>query len=32
MVVSAALALVGFCVWFFFFAGTAPLPFLSGNT
>jgi heme/copper-type cytochrome/quinol oxidase subunit 2 len=32
LVVSAMLAVVGFAVWFFFFAGTAPLPFFSHNT
>jgi hypothetical protein len=31
MVVSAALALVAFVVWFFIFAGASPLPFY-GNT
>jgi len=32
LVVSATLAVVGFAVWFFFFAGTSPIPFLSGKT
>lgn len=31
LVVSAALAVVAFVVWFFFFAGTAPLPFFNHN-
>ena len=31
MVVSAALALLGFGVWFFFFSGSAPIPVLSGR-
>jgi hypothetical protein len=31
MVVSAALALLGFGVWFFFFSGSAPIPVLSGT-
>jgi len=31
LVVSAGIALVGFGVWFFFFSGTAPLPFFSGT-
>ena len=26
LVVSAAITLVGFLIWFFFFAGTSPLP------
>ena len=29
LVVSAGLALVGFGVWFFFFAGASPFPFFS---
>jgi hypothetical protein len=29
LVVSAGVALLGFGVWFFFFSGTAPLPFLN---
>lgn len=32
LVISATLAVVGFAIWFFFFAGTSPVPFLSGNT
>ena len=32
LVVSAMLAVAGFAVWFFFFAGTAPIPFFSNNT
>jgi hypothetical protein len=32
LVVSAGVALVGFVVWFFFFSGTAPLPFISSNS
>lgn len=32
LVVSAMLAVAGFAVWFFFFAGTAPLPFFNHNT
>ena len=32
LVVSATLAVVGFAIWFFFFAGTSPIPFLSGKT
>jgi hypothetical protein len=32
LVVSAGLAVVAFAVWFFFFAGTAPLPFFSHTT
>jgi hypothetical protein len=32
LVVSAGLAVVGFAVWFFFFAGAAPVPFFSDNT
>jgi hypothetical protein len=31
MVVSAAVALVGFGIWFFFFSGSAPIPVLSGT-
>jgi hypothetical protein len=31
LVVSAGLALAGFVVWFFFFSGAAPLPFLSST-
>jgi hypothetical protein len=27
MVVSAGIALVGFLIWFFLFAGTSPIPF-----
>jgi hypothetical protein len=27
IVVSATIAVVGFAIWFFFFAGTSPLPF-----
>src|SRR2546421_11340299 len=30
--VSAGVALVGFVIWFFFFSGTAPLPFISSNS
>ena len=26
LVVSAAITLVGFVIWFFFFAGTSPIP------
>ena len=29
MVVSAGIAIVGFGIWFFFFSGTAPLPFIG---
>jgi heme/copper-type cytochrome/quinol oxidase subunit 2 len=32
LVVSATLAVVAFVVWFFFFAGTSPIPFLSPNS
>src|SRR3954447_18299026 len=32
LVVSAGIALVGFCIWFFFFSGAAPLPFISSNS
>jgi hypothetical protein len=31
LVVSAGLALVAFGIWFFFFSGTAPLPFISNT-
>jgi hypothetical protein len=31
LVVSAGVALVGFVVWFFFFSGAAPLPFISSS-
>jgi hypothetical protein len=31
LVVSATLAVVGFTIWFFFFAGAAPVPFFSEN-
>jgi hypothetical protein len=31
LVVSAGVALVGFGVWFFFFSGAAPLPFISNT-
>ena len=31
MVVSAAIALVGFGIWFFLFAGASPLPFHGGE-
>ena len=31
MVVSAGIALVGFLVWFFLFAGASPLPFHGGE-
>ena len=29
LVISAAVALFGFGIWFFFFSGAAPLPFFS---
>ena len=29
LVVSAGIAVVGFGVWFFFFSGASPLPFLG---
>jgi hypothetical protein len=32
LVVSAGIAIVGFGIWFFFFSGTAPLPFLSSSS
>ena len=31
LVVSAAIAIVGFGVWFFFFSGATPLPFFSAQ-
>jgi hypothetical protein len=31
MVVSAGMALLAFCIWFFFFAGASPLPFHGGE-
>jgi hypothetical protein len=31
LVVSAAIAIVGFGVWFFFLSGATPLPFVSGQ-
>jgi hypothetical protein len=31
LVVSATVAIVGFGVWFFFFSGAAPLPFISSQ-
>ena len=31
LVVSAALAVVGFAVWFFFLSGATPLPFFSNR-
>jgi hypothetical protein len=31
LVVSATVAVVGFVIWFFFFAGTSPFPFFSPN-
>jgi hypothetical protein len=31
MVVSATIALVGFLIWFFLFAGASPLPFHGGE-
>ena len=32
LVISATVAVIGFAIWFFFFAGTSPIPFLSGNS
>ena len=31
LVVSAGIAILGFGIWFFFFSGTAPLPFFSNT-
>ena len=31
LVVSATIAIVGFGIWFFFFAGTAPIPVTDGK-
>jgi hypothetical protein len=31
LVVSATIAVVGFGIWFFFFAGASPLPFHGGE-
>jgi hypothetical protein len=31
LAVSAGIALVAFSIWFFLFAGSEPLPFLSGS-